>query len=451
MVRKAKDEMKARTSLPITMSSQYVRDWTGAWPPIRELIQNGLDGHRKGYSLSIDFTFNVEGEGVLHIINEGITMDRDALVLGNSSKIHDPEMAGKFGEGMKLAWMVGMRQGLRIWTKVGNERWIPRMAYSPDYKSEIMFVDIAPCKYENKIHVKVEGLSKSDWEAIKKRVLHLSPPELKETNYAGSILLDTAHKGKLFVKGLYVGDLKDALYGYDLINLELDRDRRVPSRYNLEYEVANVLRDLLRSEKIHTKQIFDILSTPSTEASALQSYCSSDISRNLSEYFEKLYNDPNMILVSSISEEEEAKHYGFRPIIVPSSVKEIYEKSNQTFLERIKSIKKTVKKTYGASELTEKELEIWNTCVKLVEPFLSPDTTLSIVDYHSDNIQGMFSHDKDLRIEISVCKRNLSSYEETLKTLVHEVAHCYGGDASHSHLERMCEIFAKIVFNPKIQ
>lgn len=445
VVAKEKKEKKAKTTLPFPISTQYVRDWTGAWPPIRELIQNGEDAKRKGYPLEIKYTKNVEGEGVLHIINQGITMDRDTLVLGNSSKIHDPEMAGKFGEGMKLAWMILLREHRTVWTKVGSERWIPKLAYSADFKSEIMFIDIAPCKFENLIHVKIEGISERDWESIQSKVLSLSPPKSKMSNSRGSILLDPEHQKKLYVKGLYVGELTDAEFGYDLLDLSLDRDRRVPSKYDIEYEISSLWQELLAEDKIDIKSIIVVLGENNLEGRSLHTYSGSNLASKIFKYFEEIHESENIILVSSTTEEEAAKHYGLVPVHVSFHVKEFYEKYQTNFSTRLKALNKKVSNTYSISDLRDDEREVFQEIIGKLKNVIPENMIISIVDFKGDTIRGLFTPSSPIRIDIA--RKLLTSRFDTLKVLVHEISHIEGKDASFSHSERMCDILTQLVIS----
>src|SRR5699024_10412128 len=53
----------------------------------------------------------------------------------------------------------------------------------------------------------------------------------------GRILLEDRYKGKVYVNGLYVCDYEDYRYGYDFnpSELELDRDRKLVSDFDLKY------------------------------------------------------------------------------------------------------------------------------------------------------------------------------------------------------------------------
>lgn len=455
MGRTAKTDKSKNTRLPITLSAKYVRDWTGPWPPIRELLQNAEDARKKGYAMDIKFTHDVDGDGVLHIITEGITMGRDALILGNSTKADDPDLAGKFGEGMKLAWMCLLREGKIVTCKVGSEIWKPAMEYFADYDSEIMVVKISPATYENKIVVKVTGLSDKDWEAIKKRVLFLSPPKQKVDTSQGVILLDDELKGKLFVKGLYVGELPDARYGYDLFTLELDRDRRVPSSYDINYKIAEIWTSLLEKKEVGVETLLDLLKNhTSIEATALSRYCVYSTGEVLAKYFEEKYNNEKLILVDSVPDQQEALHYGLFPIMVDTNVKEIYNHSRPTLKSVVKSMNKKVKNIIDIQDLTEQELEVWNSCYAKVKHLIRHDEDnksfeikVRIVEFYSKTLGGLFGHDSSGNLQISISRNALKSRQTTIKFLVHEIAHQYGEDGSFNHFDKICDIFAEITFN----
>ena len=95
------NELKS-TTLELTINTGYVSSWD-LWSACREILQNALDAHDQGYKMTI-----MRGKGAnptVYIKNEGVSLDRKALLLGTTSK-DGGGFRGKFGEGLKLALLV---------------------------------------------------------------------------------------------------------------------------------------------------------------------------------------------------------------------------------------------------------------------------------------------------------------------------------------------------------
>ena len=93
-----------------TISENYVADW-GLFEGIRELVQNGLDARDKGFRF--DIIYRREQEELL-IYNDGTSITRANLLLGNTSKRGDETQRGMYGEGFKIAILALIRCGKKV-------------------------------------------------------------------------------------------------------------------------------------------------------------------------------------------------------------------------------------------------------------------------------------------------------------------------------------------------
>lgn len=79
----------------LSLTSNYVADWDFKMA-IRELIQNGVDQE----TLEPNNVFNIFYEnGTLRFENLKSKLKINTLLLGRSSKTHDENTVGQFGEG----------------------------------------------------------------------------------------------------------------------------------------------------------------------------------------------------------------------------------------------------------------------------------------------------------------------------------------------------------------
>ena len=91
----------------LSLTSNYVADWDFPMA-IRELIQNGVDQE----TLEPGNVFNIFYEnGTLRFENLKSKLKINTLLLGRSSKTHDENTVGQFGEGYKISALVLNRLG----------------------------------------------------------------------------------------------------------------------------------------------------------------------------------------------------------------------------------------------------------------------------------------------------------------------------------------------------
>ena len=77
------------------MTAGFKTKWSG----VREIIQNALDGHDQGHTMTIEFgkSRDRSGKNAIKISNSGISLTQDALVIGFSTKQDDHRARGQHG------------------------------------------------------------------------------------------------------------------------------------------------------------------------------------------------------------------------------------------------------------------------------------------------------------------------------------------------------------------
>lgn len=219
----------------LPLSPTYVRDW-GVPEAVRELVQNAIDGEDQ-------FPMELEvGNGFVRIANIGASLSPRQLVLGNTSKADNPKKIGSFGEGFKLALLVLCRIGIPVKITNGDVEWLPRMAYSEEWQSEILEIEERPSDSFGpyRLEFVVGGLDINQITDIKETCLILNDKQPQRIKTAdGDILFGLP--GKIFVNGLFVANAEgDFRFGYDFpaASITLDRDRRTVSSFDLSWEAA---------------------------------------------------------------------------------------------------------------------------------------------------------------------------------------------------------------------
>lgn len=360
------DVTKKSTTVELTISAGYVQGW-GLYEATRELLQNALDAHDDGASLTIE-----RGKGAkatIYIRNEGTTLDRRALLLGTTSKA-DGHARGKFGEGLKLSALVCARNGIALQIRTGSEMWTPFLEKSDTFGSELLKVKIRPQpKFENMVEVQIHGISDADWTEIQDRLINI--PGLKSTQLAATefiqvnsdkILLAPRHRGLLFSRGLFVARLPDEYeYGYDLAHVQLDRDRKAADTWSLRSEITSVLRQAVDQKLLKTEDVFAMLTNESCgEAKVIaDSYAygySDQLTKALATEFERVHG-VNAVPVSSMAESMKAGHHGLQGKIISKALRAVVEKERGEFEKRLTSKALDALVFYSYQDLTSDERE----------------------------------------------------------------------------------------------
>jgi hypothetical protein len=186
--------------LDYPVSTGYRSSW-GEWEAVREIVQNAIDSGSK-VSLRIK-------EGVLTVRDFGAGFKLRNLLIGESGK-DGVSSIGKFGEGMKFAFLTLLRMGCTV-RVISNE-----IKLHPFLK-ETFGAETLSIKYSyvdeafDGTRVTIKGISNS----YEDRFLTLS------NSWSDEILTDPDKIGKLFVKGIYVRDIQSSIAGY---NLNMERE-----------------------------------------------------------------------------------------------------------------------------------------------------------------------------------------------------------------------------------
>lgn len=182
------------------------------------------------------------------VADESVTLSRMCLLMGGSQqqKSSDqahPEIAGKFGEGMKLAVLTLLRQGLGARIECQDDRWEfslnPDQFYDPTEKCLTVTFSrrdppILDFRNKNFVRVTVSNLEFAEFKDFRSKMLQLNPMTIQRIRIdgMGELLLSKHLIGKLFVKSIYVCDkpfgIQHYKFGFNMFNMEINRDRNIP-------------------------------------------------------------------------------------------------------------------------------------------------------------------------------------------------------------------------------
>lgn len=427
--------------IPLSISPSYV-NWSW-WQAVRELFQNGMDAHERGHKLS--YSYNPEQKQLV-IKNTGAHLARETLVLGVSSKRGVASQRGEFGEGYKLACATLCRLGAKVVIFNRSEIWIPELAHSDEFNTEILFFSIRENTSEYPLTFVVNGLPPEEWEIAKSRLLFLQTPYPQ--NIAcndGRILLDPAHSSKLYVKGIFVADLPDKhAFGYDLSGVRLDRDRQSPDTYTLRVQIANVIKRLVESNQLPADRALQVLEEGAGETLAFDTDFgqATDFHKKISDAFDSKYGE-EAIPVSSLEESVRARDFALKGVIVNSPLLRALRKVKSP-LDKILALKiMSTSRVWNAHELSDSEVANLRWAVDLVRKVEPVDLNkVFIVDFIGDKLWGKY---ETATGNVYIAKRILENRVSLMATLVHEACHKYGPDGDQLHRDAVEDRMAKLI------
>lgn len=212
------------------ISENYVSNW-GVVQAIREIYQNFIDYG----DFNVDIEAITDTRSIVRLSNDFKPESWEFLKIGFSKK--KDGAIGKHGEGIKLAGLVLKRNGnyFKISTNIGT-------ASAAFYEDE----DLGTCygldNNSKEVNDKFEVMFEVDTKDIKIfEQGRIYPEDIVSSCYYGSIV--SKPKGNIYVGGLYVCNHKGLKYALDFKPqyMDLGRDREMPSTFDIEYGVNQIV------------------------------------------------------------------------------------------------------------------------------------------------------------------------------------------------------------------
>lgn len=419
--------------IELTLKADYVPNW-GMWAGLRELLQNAKDAEVE-YKAPMSVEYFPKEEKLL-IRNKGAALPLEALLIGHTSKADRPELIGQFGEGLKLGILALIRAGCPVAIRTGSQLWLPKLEKSERFNASVMAVYIEDVDKSEDVEVEVLNVSPPTWAQVESRVLWLRPNLNVLDTDSGSLLTDVREAGKIYVKGLYVTTNSKFLVGYNFKNLQLDRDRMMTYDFNAEWEAARVWDKSAQIDPSLAEVAYSLLkqegSRDLVSLAAIQP--NSDIVTRISDLFVAEFG-PDVIPVSSEAEVSKVRHYGIRGTVTTVILSKLFHSVKGGLDEHIKKLAAQPTRIYKPEELTAEESGVLNIAIAILtsdEVIDLPVPPIFAADFRDKRTLGLFR-----TYDILISRSSLSDLPETIATLLHELAHHYGGDGQFEHVRAM--------------
>lgn len=429
--------------IPLTIKEDYCPSWS-LFEGVREFMQNGQDATRIGCTFDAVYLADAN---TIRVKTIGTTLEHKTLLLGESSKRGRQDMLGQQGEGYKIGSLVLCRLGKGVKIRTGEEVWIPAIEHSKQFDANILVFDIQKGrKNVNEIVVDITGVTQEEWDSIKRKFLFIDDSGLQVVESpVGSVLVDGL--GAIFVDGISVCKIEKFHHGYNFRpnDVRLDRDRKLMESWEVHTLAAKVWEALyMRSTREYCERVDAMLAgnVPDVEHFRYEWCVGMNARKQVASRFKEKFGEKT-IPVRTDSEAREIEFYGRHGQVVESeSLRTILEQEVGTIEQVRRDLAEEIKAEHTTVSLDPKESKNFVMAMEFVSKAIKRSgfsllKDITIVEFRSPSVMGMRKGDK-----IYISRNTLGSFEEAVKTMVEEVAHEVGADATHSHVERMHTIYA---------
>jgi len=431
------------------ISLKYVDKW-GIWEAVRELTANARDTGAKFevYKQDDKLIIRDYGNGIsLHHLNMGESGSRD-----------DKEKIGQFGEGLKTALVVLLRENKTVEILSKNRKIVPVKNTQKTIEKEkqedgtiiekeyeintLSFMYEESEEFFNGTEIKLHGWEEE--EDYQERFLNNTNPIENEnvilTNTSGSILWEKT----LYNQGVFIQDLENYAFGYNINNKDMNnRDRNVISESALHGLVGEIWAKVV--DDIGWK-IFFLSSQQKKMETLIRIYSyefSTESKNSMIRGFHLAFGE-NAVLRTSDEAAAEAKHCGGK-IIDPDSfgyyIRDLLKHNVLSDFDFV--AEKKGKKAFNVplSRLTpdqRKNLTKIKKMAKKVE-FFGDVIVAEIPDFPAYY---------DPNFNCIKVRPDVLNYEEYARSMmVHELGHWYSGavDLTDEHVKGCCDIAVKLM------
>lgn len=415
----------------------YVEDWT-IEDGIRELISNGLDAETaQGAELIIAHD---SLKNVLTVTNKNTRLESSALYFGASTKCDD-RLIGKYGEGLKLALLVLTRAKMRVDILNGRDQTWKALFRHDKFGVSTLAIDISKAKRAyNDLVIRVYGVDAELWQRIQQKFLRLTgSKEVVSTSY-GKLLKDVAVSGQVFCKGVYVTRLTGWRYGYDLNDIDIGRDRKVPDSYDLNANIGRIWNEISAQDPKACTEIYELLKGGAPEGEAFRYGAPFALRQLLSAEFKARHGE-DVVPVSSAADAEMLLHLGIKTVVVSQELRDAFGAYFESPDDLCRKWKGSVKQLVDVASLNNAELSVFIAGMTVLRSITGDEIKrLNIVEFVDDTLRGQYKDG-----QFHVAKSQLADIGSFLTVAIHELAHSYGRDGSATHVQAMQRMTAAAI------
>lgn len=238
------NKQEGEWELPYPVSIQYgKKDWNIV-AAIREFISNAIDTKGK---------FNVVWfNGFAQIEDFGPGLTEDSFIIGESTR--DESQIGQFGEGIKMALLVILRDNRKAWIETNGFTVIGAVSTLKKGGAKVMKVRFIPNNKKIGTNVFVE-CSEKELNEAKNLFLELSDLKKLDKNIY-------TPENRILICGLQTATMKNMLFSYNIEDKALtNRDRNIVDATKLEDNITKILSGT-KKKTVIKKYLTDFIDNP---------------------------------------------------------------------------------------------------------------------------------------------------------------------------------------------
>jgi hypothetical protein len=423
--------------IEITMDAENLPHW-GIWEGLREFVQNTLDGNDRGFTMEVRYD-----SGMLRLVNKGVVLSREVLLIGNSNKRGDSTQRGEWGEGLDCGILALVRAGRKVKIRNGSEMWTPKLVESQQFDAKVLCVFTRRVSESNDYVAELE-ITEAEWQEFKGRfVAFCDEVNGVDVTFShsivGRVLTDPEMRGAIYCRGIWVQTRDDLQFGYDLHGIQLDRDRKMPSEHSLRWVLSQVWMGLIAHEEGYASLAYKTLAEDKYADlqevhENLQYWGHSEevraVPSKMAEVFSGLHGDRSLP-VTEQGHSLRLSHYGRIGVIVPRRLGGILARHYGGFESILTDVAKLHFERVELRDLTEAEERVyWRSMMIFcescrffrVESLERMALQVGVVEFTDEETLAAFDPTKNA---IYISRKMLRSEHEMLGSLVHEKAHEY--------------------------
>lgn len=430
--------------IELSISEPYAPDW-GVWEGVRDLAQNVRDAVVM-HGCEQEFKYEPATK-TLTMRSSGVTIDASKLLLGETSKRGFEEAAGQYGEGLKIAMLALVRAKIDVVLRTGDQSWTPLIERSNRFNGmRVLKIQTARRTFKNEVCVILKGIEPEDWDVYRRRLLFVEPPEESEAikTARGTMLLAPRYRGKLYAHGIYVCDVVNMRYGYDLHYVKVDRDRKMADSWEIQSETTLVKIAAAKQRRALFRDIYDSAKSGSAvDGNAFSLRWSGDeVANAMLEEWDREHGE-GALVAENETQAAELRYLGAKVGIAPNeSMRKLIEGKRGTFYANRSRLTNEESDTHPRDTLDGEEVARLETAERLLAD-VGKTVHATVVTFRGDTVGRIDLSTQEIKIDRKV----LRSTARTLSTLVHEVAHrdSEATDGSHEHHAAALSIFEALL------
>lgn len=409
------------------ISAGNLKNWD-VTSAVKEFVQNNVYANSiLGDEVSITYDENTQ---TAYLTNKPSGFDRAKLLIGESTQAGVIGAPGEFGEGMKVAFAVLLRNDKKVTVETNGFTVVPKLLPSKlDKTVNSLWYDIEDNDNSSGTTVTIKGITKDELDSAMSGFAILRGVKQEDTKRNCILGKSTNGEGRIEVNGVWIQSIP-ALFDYNFVDTSLiNRDRTSIDTNKLKEAIGTLIGGISDSDTI--AYILDKVSTQEgspIEFSVYANYnvCFPDMWKAVSQ---KVLGK-KVALRSNQHADREMSYRGYSLIQVPWNWKAFFVdilgilQTSDLMEESKKDVYKATKN--NLLDPVESRNLAW--AKRTISLYIANTETVkvtdSLIDAYGNKCNGMYDPKTDW---VWLNRDILQNRQQTFETLFHEMTHKTSG------------------------